>query len=214
MCQGLPRIQILEEQLTFLIENNFRVCDIASLFGCSCRTIERRLQQFGITTHHFSTITDSNLDEVVRGINLMHPLCGERVIRGQLLSQGIRVQRERVRMSLRRVDPTGVELRARRVLHRRQYRVVSPNALWHLDGYHKLIRWRFVIHGAIDGYSRLIMFLRGSFNNRASTVLSAFTAAVDQYGLPSRIRIDRGGENVRVSEYMLEHPHRGQAEEV
>ena len=89
------------------------------------------------------------------------------------------------------------------------YHVDSPNALWHLDGYHKLIRWRIVIHGAIDGYSRLIMYLRASTNNLASTVLSAFASAVDEFGLPSRIRIDRGGENVRVSEYMLEHPERG-----
>lgn len=95
------------------------------------------------------------------------------------------------------------------VLHRRMYHVDIPNALWHLDEYHKLIRWRFVIHGAIDGYSRLIMFLRVASNNLASTVLSAFSAAVDQFGLPSRIRIDRGGENVCVSEYMLEHPERG-----
>ena len=53
------------------------------------------------------------------------------------------------------------------------------------------------------------MYLRASTNNLASTVLSAFTSAVDQFGLPSRIRIDGGGENVHVSEYMLEHPERG-----
>ena len=53
------------------------------------------------------------------------------------------------------------------------------------------------------------MFLRAASNNLASTVLSAFTAAVGQFGLPSRIRVDRGGENVSVSEYMLDHPERG-----
>ena len=71
------------------------------------------------------------------------------------------------------------------------------------------IRWCFVIHGAIDGYSWLIVFLRAAGNNLASTVLSVFTAAVDQFGLPSRIRIDRGGENVSVSEYMLDYPEHG-----
>ena len=44
-----------------------------------------------------------------------------------------------MRESLRRVDPSGVQLRARHVLHQRQYNVKRPNALWHLDGYHKLI---------------------------------------------------------------------------
>ena len=206
---GRPRIEIMQEQLIFLVESRFRISDIASMLCCSRRTIERRLQEFGITSHHYSTMSECNLDQVVGGINLLHPHIGVRVIRGQLESQGIHVQRVRVRESLRRVDPMGVELRVRRVLHRRVYSVESPNALWHLDGYHKLIRWRFVIHGAIDGYSRLIMFLRGSTNNRASTVLSAFTSAIDQYGLPSRIRMDRGGENILVSEYMLAHPERG-----
>ena len=66
-----------------------------------------------------------------------------------------------------------------------------------------------MIHGGIDGYSRLITFLRASTNNLASTLLLAFTIAVDQFGLPSHIRIDQGGENVLVSQYMLEHPSRG-----
>lgn len=207
--RGRPRLQIMEEQLVFLVESGFQVGVIASLMNCSRRTIQRRLLEFGITSHHFTHVSDFDLDQVIREINSLHPQSGERVIRGCLRSRGINVQRERVRQSLRRVDPTGVELRARRVLRRRRYHVDSPNALWHLDGYHKLIRWRIVIHGAIDGYSRLITYLRASTNNLASTVLLAFTSAIDQFGLPSRIRIDRGGENVRVSEYMLEHPKRG-----
>ena len=28
--------------------------------------------------------------------------------------------------------------------------------IWHIDGNHKLIRWRFVVHRGIDGYSRMI----------------------------------------------------------
>ena len=51
--------------------------------------------------------------------------------------------------------------------------------------------------------------MKVSSNNRASTVLHAFKTAVDEFGLPSCIRMDRGDENVRVSEFMLEHPQRG-----
>lgn len=127
----------------------------------------------------------------------------------RLHCQGILVQRERIRESLRRVDPMGCQLRKRIALHRREYQVKSPNALWHLDGHHKLIRWRIVTHGGIDGYSRLVTYLHVSTNNRAETVLSAFSKAVDEFGLPTRIRIDKGGENVLVAEYMLGHPNRG-----
>ena len=92
---------------------------------------------------------------------------------GRLKGDGIMVSRRRIRESLRRVDPVGVEARVRKVLHCRKYSVQSPNDLWHIDGYHKLIRWHIVIHGCIDGYSRMITFLRASTNNRADTVLTS-----------------------------------------
>ena len=70
-------------------------------------------------------------------------------------------------------------------------------------------RWRLVIHGCIDGYSRLITYLRCSTNNRAETVLNCFVEAVAELGLPSRVRCDMGVENRLVSLYMLCHPLRG-----
>ena len=74
-----------------------------------------------------------------------------------------------------------------------------------IDGHHKLIRWRFVTHCGIDGYSRMVVYLKCSSNNRSSTVYSLFLGAVNQYGLPSRVRSDQGRENYRVVQHMIEH---------
>ena len=59
------------------------------------------------------------------------------------------------------------------------------------------------MHGGIDGFSRLIVYLNAATNNRASTVLDSFRQAVYLYGVPSLVRSDKGGENIDVAHYML-----------
>jgi hypothetical protein len=64
--------------------------------------------------------------------------------------------------------------------------------------------YRFVIHGGIDGYSRLIVFLQASTNNRADTVFRLFQEAIATYNIPSRVRSDKGLENIEVGWFMIQ----------
>ena len=59
---------------------------------------------------------------------------------GYLKTQNINMQRDRVRQSLRRVDPEGTKERKNAAILRRIYHVPVPNSLWHIDGHMKLIR--------------------------------------------------------------------------
>lgn len=75
-----------------------------------------------------------------------------------------------------------------------------------------LIKFGFVTHAFIDGYSRYVVGLRVNNNNRAQTVLDLFSDAREQNrSTPSRVRGDHGTENLYVAQWMEEHggPDRG-----
>lgn len=102
---GQSRVAI-EDQIRFLVENEFRINDIATVFGCCRRTIKRRLQDLQIVPNAYSSISDASLDEMVESVTSLHSKCGEKTVNGRLQSQGIYVQRERIREYLCRVDPS------------------------------------------------------------------------------------------------------------
>ena len=56
-----------------------------------------------------------------------------------------------------------------------------------------------------------VVGLRASTSNSASTVLSLFLDSVSEFGCPSRVHGDRGGENIDVAVWMIMHqgPKRG-----
>ncbi|KAK1218916.1 hypothetical protein PQX77_014961 [Marasmius sp. AFHP31] len=202
--RGRPRKVPNKALLTEAMQPSRRITKAlyARKIGVSTRTLTTYMKNFGIE-YKFSEITDKELDSITREVQHTRPGTGRRYLAGHLASAGIKVQMERIRQSLARVDPIGQAIRNRDTVTRRNYRIPRPNAMWHIDGHHKLIRWGIVIHGIIDGFCRTIVGLRASTNNRASTVLAVFADAVESFGTPSRVRGDRGGENRRVASVMI-----------
>jgi hypothetical protein len=140
----------------------------------------------------FTDITDTDLDNQITNILALTPYSGECYVRGSLKAGSIHVQRSQVRESLCRVDPIGRNMQQRYAICRRVYSVPGPNYLWHIDSNHKLISWRFVLHGCIDGFSRAIIYLECKLDNTAETVVELFRNGIQEFGLPSRVRGDRG----------------------
>ena len=203
---GRPKLIITSRQVAFFIQHGFTTVAIADIYCCSEKTIQRRLREAGLTKSDFySQISDDELVQKITRWTHENPNLGEKSIDGLLRSQNIHVQRRRVREALYFADPEGTKSRSTRALHRRVYNVAGPNHLWHVDGYHKLIRWKFVIHGGIDGYSRLVVYLKVATNNKAETAFDAFLEGVENYNIPSRVRSDHGGENVLIAHFMISH---------
>ena len=73
---------------------------------------------------------------------------------------------------LRIIDPEGVECRKRRRLKRRRYITPGPNFLWHVDGWDKLAHFGIFFHGAVDGFSRRILWLEANSTNKNPGVLA------------------------------------------
>ena len=138
---------------------------IAEDLRVSRPTVYKAMAEYNLQETRYSDISEADIQHAVSSIKGNHPNAGEVMLQGHLRAQGINVQRSKIRKAIHDLDPS-VTTRKRPAIWRRVYSVPYPNYLWHLDGNHKLIRWRFVIHHYIDGFSRLITFCRCSTNNR------------------------------------------------
>ena len=191
-----------------LRELGFSWIKIGEMLGVLRWTIHRRVEEYGLQNitgfHH---LPDEELDEIVRSFISDHGrTIGQGYVGGYIKALGFRIHRKRIRESMARVDPQNTALRWGVVVSRRIYQVPRPNSLWHLDRHHALICWKIIIYGCIDGFSRRIMFLRCNSNNLAETALVLFLDAIKHDGnlWPSRIRVDKGVENVLVCDAMVQ----------
>ena len=95
------------------------------------------------------------------------------------------------------MQPGRSEAMKSRRLKRRVYSVRGPNQIWHADGNDKLKTYGLYVHGAIDGWSRKLMWLRvASTNRQPAVVCGYYMSALEDNGImPRTVRVDKGSEN-------------------
>ena len=166
--RGRPKKQIDPEFLkeAFSDSRQIKFTELADTLGIHRNTLRLYMKRHGIE-RRYAQLSNADLDILITYFKKKRPDSGIRYIAGFLRRHGVRVQYRRVAQSLRRVDRLGQVIRDCRVKRRQKYHVKRPNALWHIDGHHKLIRWGIVIHGIIDGYCRTVefFFLGGDMTN-------------------------------------------------
>ncbi|XP_057330115.1 uncharacterized protein LOC130670701 [Microplitis mediator] len=198
--KGRPRVQVSKSQLLLLYNEGFTAINMAKCLGCSMQTVYKKLYELNLPIRaRYNQISDDELKAKINQIHQEHPNAGQTMMQAYLEARNINVQRNRVRQILNEVDPIGTASRWSQSIQRRTYKVATPNSLWHMDAHLKLSRWGFVIHGCIDGYSRLIIYLSCEMSIQAEPVVSLFASAAQRYGLPSRVRSDHGYENIFVA---------------
>jgi hypothetical protein len=158
--RGRPRKNVDPKILHEAFQKGRRISTtvLANILGISRKTLQARKKELDIDSN-FDNISDTDLDDLVRIYHQENPAGGRSYIMGHLrATHALRIQRQRVVDAINRVDKLGQGLRQRvgKKTLRRKYSVPRPNALWHIDGHHKLIAWGIVLHGVADGYTRKV----------------------------------------------------------
>ena len=65
-----------------------------------------------------------------------------------------------------------------------------------------------IIFGAVDGFRRLPVSLECVRNNKSENLLSCFMTGVQAYGIPSRVRLGKGKENVLITNFVIANRER------
>ena len=113
----------------------------------------------------------------------------------RLTYNGIKADRETVRLCLKTINPEAHKLK------RRVYVSQGPNVMWHIDGYDKPKPFGFPIHRAIDVLSRKILWLNLCLSNSDPYIIrySYVNCISNLKCVPRTIRGDRGSGNIVVA---------------
>jgi hypothetical protein len=136
-------------------------------------------------------LQDALAEGIIRGY-------GHRLLWAHLRRFQLRVRISDMREIIRALDPANVRHRkpGMTTITRGEYICAGPDDVWSIDGYDKLKRWGINIYGAIDAYSRRLIWVYTGISNRTQvSVATQFCKAVQFHNkFPRIIRSDRGAE--------------------
>ena len=168
----------------------------------SLRQLCRILREHNLRRNLAQTSDETVIDYISKELQLSGQCIGYRSMWKRLVNDHkLTVPRDKVLSLMRQIDPDGIKLRKAHRLKRRKYIVKGPNYVWHVDGYDKLKPFGFCIHGAIDGYSRRIIWLEVSQSNNNPAVIAMYyleALKVLRFA-PRIIRCDKGTENATLA---------------
>ncbi|XP_061745248.1 uncharacterized protein LOC133544166 [Nerophis ophidion] len=199
----------VQELIRLYFQLGLHCKDIAALLASRHRYIvsERHLKRIMKACSLFRRKGYTSLDRVVdfiqQQLQTSGLLCGYRWMYTKCKEGGLHVKKGEVRLILKELDPRGVELRARRRLHRRNYFAKGPNYFWHFDSYDKLKPFGICINGCIDGFSRKIIWMNAFTTSSDPKIIGGYyMEAVKKFGgCPRIVRGDRGTDNVKVRDF-------------
>lgn len=199
----------IHELIKFYFNLGLKYKDITSVLAVRHRYIltERHLKRILRSCRLFRRKGYNDINEVITFITeqlkTSGQLHGYRWMHSKCQENGLHVKKEDVRLILNELDPRGVELRKARRLHRRNYFSKGPNYIWHFDGYDKLKPFGICINGAIDGFSRKIIWLNAYTTNSDPKIVGGYyVEAVESLGgCPRVVRGDLGTENGHVRDF-------------
>ena len=168
----------------------------------SLRQLKRILRNQGLFRRRNYSNPQEIISAVERELRGSGSSIGYRLMHQRLRNDyGLVVDKKTVRLTLKTLDPEGVERRSRQQLKRRKYSAKGLNCIWHIDGYDKLKPFGFCIHGAIDGYSHRVLWLEANMTNSGPRVIAQYYCdCIKQVrGAPRIVRADPGTENCNVA---------------
>ena len=192
----IQEVDLFEEWLRQYFSNGYDYNEILHFLdkihniSISMSTLLRKRKSYSLQSRHQAPLANQLLQLIYqRIISLTQGFGfsnGYHDVWNILNRKGIRIPRIRVQQILKKIDPKGSELRKKRGLKRQVYINQGPNYARHLDEYDKLKH--FAVHGAIDGYSRKMLWLKVlRSNNSPNNVGALFLSLEELQGAPVKI---------------------------